>query len=70
MADRRAALAGLLGSLAAFLARPAAADTGVIDRACDLVVMHQTDGLRWRRTPIDAERVSPLLQRLLTAMPA
>lgn len=41
-----------------------------VDRARDLVIVHQTSGPSLLRTPIDAERVSPLLQRLLEALPA
>lgn len=41
-----------------------------VDRARDLVIVHQTSGPSLLRTPIDAERVSPLLQRLIEALPA
>jgi CubicO group peptidase (beta-lactamase class C family) len=41
-----------------------------VDRARDLVIVHQTDGPSLLRTPIDAERVSPLLERLIQALPA
>lgn len=40
-----------------------------VDRARDLVIVHRTSGPSLLRTAIDAERVSPLLQRLLAAMP-
>ena len=41
-----------------------------VDRARDLVIVHQTSGGSLLRTSIDAERISPLLQRLIEALPA
>jgi len=41
-----------------------------VDRARDLVIVHRTDGPSFWRRPIDAETVSPLLARILAAMPS
>jgi CubicO group peptidase (beta-lactamase class C family) len=40
-----------------------------VDRARDLVIVHQTDGPALLRTHIDDRRVSPLLEALLAACP-
>lgn len=41
-----------------------------VDRARDLVIVHRTDGPAFIRLPIDSERVAPLLEKLLAALPA
>jgi CubicO group peptidase (beta-lactamase class C family) len=41
-----------------------------VDRARDLVIVHRTDGPALIRRPIDGERIAPLLDKLLAALPA